>query len=236
MAFSYAKNVGQLPSFVLASEISLNPPESYVLRHDAFVISCSFILLVHLCWTMSANLRKDLKFKRYKPVSVSTVECHADAQVYSISIINDLSLLPSLILFASLCFFPRDVQVAAYGFWLFTQLVVGWGLAGLFWQNQDKKTILIEVWLAFRVSCPGPGLHESRVFKEIYFLVINLLFAWRFFNVPQHWAPVGDPRTWITGLIVLLSDITFATMVVINLARYFFEVSRCAERTRCKKR
>lgn len=171
-----------------------------------------------------------------KPVSVSTVESHANAQVYSISIINDLSLLPSLILFASLCFAPRDVQVAAYGFWLFTQLVVGWGLAGLFWNKQYKKTILIEVWLAFRVSCPGPGLHESRVFKEIYFFVINLLFAWRFFNVPQHWTLIGDPRTWMTGVIVLLSDLVFTSMVVTDLARWAFEGSRCPEREQCKKR
>jgi hypothetical protein len=151
--------------------------------------------------------------------------------MYSISIVSDITLLPGLILFISLCFSAGDVQVVAYGFWLFTQLVVGWGLAGLFWQNQDKKMILTELWLAFRVSSSGPGLHESRVLREIYFLIINLLFAWRFFNVPQHWVPVGDSRTWITGLVVLISDTISVTIMVINLARWAFEVSRCPERT-----
>lgn len=169
-------------------------------------------------------------------VSVLTLEPHANTQMYSISIASDITLVPGLILFISLCFSAGDFQVAAYGFWLFTQLVVGWGLAGLFWQNQDKKTILIELWLAFRVSCPGPGWHESRVLKEIYFLIINLLFAWRFFNVPQHWTHVGDSRTWITGLMVLLSDMISVTIMVINLARWAFEVSRCPGRMQCKKR
>ena len=220
MPFYLAESIGRLPSFVLQSEISLHPPQSYVLRHDSLVILCGLVLLVHLCWTMSMNLRKDIKTKRYVFRFRCLSKLQTDAHMHSISLVNDLSLIPSLGLFISLCVFAGDAQIIIYGFWLFSQLVVGWGLVALRLQNPDKKMILLEMWSVFPVSFHRSCLRGPRVLKGACFLVINLLFAWRFFNVPQNWAPICDPPTWMVVILVLLSDILFANLAVISFVRW----------------
>ena len=64
MAFAVARVIDRLPSFVIPSEASLDPPESYVLRHDSLVVLCGLMLLVSLCWTTTSSFRKDAWIKR----------------------------------------------------------------------------------------------------------------------------------------------------------------------------
>ena len=79
-------------------------------------------------------------------VSVRTAsqELCTEARIHSISTVNDLSLIPSLGLFISLCFFARDTQVVMYGLWLISQLLVGWGLFVLLFKPQKRRMTLFE--------------------------------------------------------------------------------------------
>ena len=65
MVFSDSRNIGQLPSSVLPSDTLLEPPQSYILRHDSLNLACGLNLLVHICWAVSADFGKDLEVKRY---------------------------------------------------------------------------------------------------------------------------------------------------------------------------
>lgn len=131
----------------------------------------------------------------------------------SVSLVSDLSFIPSLGLFISLCSCAGEVRIVVYSLWLFSQLIVGWGLAGLLLNQRDELVVLFEVWLVLCFSCAKTYLQTFRFLKFLYFLVVNLLFAWRFINVPQNWVPIGSATIGIMALVVLLSDILFVGMV-----------------------
>lgn len=90
-----------------------------------------------------------------------------------------------------------------------------------------KGEYSIGAWLVVRLSYPEDCLHELRFLKMCYFLLANLLFAWRFSNVPQNWASIGVPSTVIMVVLVLFSDILFVSMAmkicVRRMLEFFFD-------------
>lgn len=151
-------------------------------------------------------------------VSVRTAsqDLRTEARIYSISTANDLSLISSLGLFISLCFLSRDTQVVMYGLWLISQLTVGWGLFILLLKLQKQRTILFEIWSVSCFSYQKPHSHGCRVLNVLCFSVTNLLFAWRYYSVPQNWTAIGNSPTWVVVIMALLANILFASTAVIN--------------------
>ena len=79
-------------------------------------------------------------------------ELHTDAQMDRVSFVRDLSFMPSVGLFISVCSCTGEVQVVVYGLWLFSQLIVGWALVGLLSNQRVELVVLFEMWLVLCFS------------------------------------------------------------------------------------